>query len=367
MDALHSGELQKTALCGVHERLRARLAPFGGWLMPIQYEGILAEHHWTRTACSVFDVGHMGEFRIRGSENRRRLDQAVTVNLEKLAVGACRYGFLLNEQGGILDDVIVYALAADDLMLVVNAATALDDAAHLRNYLTAADFEDVSARTGKLDVQGPAARDVLQHCTSVDVRSLSYYQCAMLPVLGKNIIVSRTGYTGEQGYELYIPAEDLEFFWTALLRDARVKPAGLGCRDTLRLEMGYPLYGQDIDRSTTPLEAGFERFLDMSKEFIGKKALQAQLRQGISRRLAGFVSPGRRSPRHHYGLYAGDEKIGTVTSGSFSPSLVCAIGMGYVRPAESQNGTRLSCREGAVDIEVTVCPRPFYQRGTARA
>lgn len=360
-------ELKTTPLVEEHRQAGAQMAPFGGWLMPIQYSGIIAEHQWTRSSVCLFDICHMGEFFIHGDPRQSGLDALITADLSSLRVGGCRYGFLLNDAGGIRDDVIVYRLENETWMLVVNAATTAQDAGHLRAHLHAsAKFEDASNRLGKLDLQGPGSQGVLERLIGTDIGALSYYTCGYFKLWGRSILISRTGYTGERGYELYCPAEDIVDAWRRLMDERDVHPAGLGARDTLRLEMGYPLYGQDITQETTPLEAGMGRFVEFSKGFIGKEALQRQREQGVSRYLVCFQASGRRAPRHDHRIHTpGHRDIGSVTSGSFSPSLGCGIGMGYVSAALKQ-GEQVLIHDGKRDMEAKIVEKPFYRKGTAR-
>ncbi|MDD5440060.1 MAG: glycine cleavage system aminomethyltransferase GcvT [Candidatus Omnitrophica bacterium] len=360
-------ELKTTPLIEEHQRLGAKLAPFGGWLMPIQYEGIIAEHAWTRSMCSVFDICHMGEFLVDGDPVQNGLDKVLTGNVSAMAAGTCRYGFMLNEEGGIIDDVIAYRLTKDAWMLVVNAATTDGDEAHLRKHLLpAARLRNISAETAKLDVQGPRSEEILKTMFGREIGKLDYYGFGFFPVCGERNIISRTGYTGERGYEIYVSAGKVNDLWAMLLENKDVKPAGLGARDTLRLEMCYPLYGQDIDSRTGPEEAGLLKFVDLNKDFIGKEQLLQKHRAGIPRKLVCFAAESRRAPRHNYTIHADGRKIGVVTSGSFSPSLTCGIGMGYVDKAFAEAGSRFVLKENTVEIPATVVSKPLYKKGTAR-
>lgn len=355
--------LKTTPLKDEHMRLGAKMAPFGGWLMPIQYSGIIAEHQWTRKEAAVFDICHMGEFLIRGDADKSGLNRIVTFDLKSMVVGSCRYGFMLNESGGIIDDLIVYRVAPEEWMLVVNAATTEGDAAHIRRGLSSqAEFKNISDATGKLDLQGPRSQDVLKKLAGDEITRLGYYTFGCFELLGEHVIISRTGYTGELGYEIYISSSKARELWKILLADARVKPAGLGARDTLRLEMCYPLYGQDIDTNTTPIEAGMKSFVDMDKEFAGKRPLS----EGAAlRRLVYFKAQTRRSPRHNYRIHVNGADAGVVTSGSFSPSLGCGIGMGYVY-VSAPAGTQVILKDNEIEIPAVVTERPFYKAGTAR-
>lgn len=357
-------DLKTTPLTEEHRLLGAKLAPFGGWLMPIQYAGIIAEHQWTRQDVSVFDICHMGEFRIRGDADRSGFNNIVTFELKTIPIGGCRYGFILNDAGGIIDDLIVYRIAPEDWMVVVNAATSDNDAVHFRKHLSReTEFKNVSAVLGKLDLQGPRSLEVMKKLVGPRIADLRYYTFGHFDLLGEKIIISRTGYTGELGYELYISNEKVKDLWRMLLADGRVKPAGLGARDTLRLEMCYPLYGQDLTAETTPIEGDKEQFVDLAKDFIGKGAL---VRSGRPyRKLVYFTAQSRRAPRHNYRMIVKGKDAGVVTSGSFSPSLSCGIGMGYASiPCPA--GTEIIVKENDVEIPATVTEKPFYKKGTAK-
>jgi aminomethyltransferase len=356
-----------TPLIKEHRSLGARLSPFGGWMMPIQYSGIIEEHLWTRKHAGLFDICHMGEFLIEADLSKSNFERLVTMDLKGMSLSSCRYGFMLNEEGGIIDDLLVYRISDTRWMAVVNAATTPGDEAHMRKNLTGfTHFENISASMGKLDLQGPEAGLVLRSLAGDKIEKLRYYTFGYFTVLGEKIIVSRTGYTGELGYELYMPNQKIASLWNKILEDGRVKPVGLGARDTLRLEMGYSLYGQDIDAKTSPLEAGLERFIDWNKDFIGKEALLKQKKGGLPQRMIYFMANSRRSPRHNYQIFYNAEDAGTVTSGSFSPSLGCGIGMGYVYN-EIAPGEQILLSEGAISISAKVVGKPFYKNGSAKS
>ena len=252
-------------------------------------------------------------------------------------------------------------------MIVVNAATAQADAEHFKQHLSDdAAFEDASDHIGKLDLQGPKSYEPLARLIGDEVGGLKYYRGNYFSFLGDRVIISRTGYTGELGYEIYAEHETIRAIWRMLLGSGEVKPAGLGSRDTLRLEMGYVLYGQDISSDTTPLEAGLDKFVDFKKDFIGKEALLKQKKEGVKRFLISFQAQSRRAPRHNYQIFLGDKPVGIVTSGSYSPSLGCGIGMGYVNE-KLKPGAAITVREGPVVIDAIVTEKPFYRKGTARS
>jgi len=330
--------------------------------MPIQYQGILAEHAHTRRAVSVFDICHMGEFLLEADPVLSGLERVITQNITSMLSGSCRYGFMLNAQAGILDDLVVYRINENKWMLVVNAATALNDYEHLKINLSGQYLlQNVSDKTGKLDVQGPQSLDVLKDIFGVRIEGLGYYRFSDFVFEGEHCIVSRTGYTGELGFEIYISSEHVAKLWEVLLKDGRVRPAGLGSRDTLRLEMGYPLYGQDLDINHTPLSAGFGRFIDFSKEFIGKDVLFKEQKSGPEEHLVCFKADCRRAPRHGFAIFDKDRRVGTVTSGSFSPSLSVGIGMGYV-DYSYDIGANLVVKDGLAEIPVKIVKKPFLTK-----
>lgn len=357
--------LQRTPLYEEHLALGAKMAPFGGWDMPIQYAGILAEHAQCRSAVSVFDICHMGEYFFKGDAVASGLESAFTISVSRIPLGKCKYCFMLNDNGGIIDDCIVYHLAADEWMIVVNAANIEKDRAAITSVLTGGVFEDRSGSTGKLDVQGPLSGDVLSSIIAPAVHDLSYFGFAIMDVLGEKAIVSRSGYTGELGYEIYASPVATKKLWSALLADTRMKPAGLGARDVLRLEMGYSLYGSDISDAVTPAEAGLLFAVDTTKEFRGKAALLAA--QNVSRVKVGFLAASRRSPRAHFEIRdTTGKRIGEVTSGSFSPVMNAGIGMGYVTPEYASADTAIIITDGTAEIQARVHAVPFHTNGTAR-
>lgn len=355
--------LMHTPLSDWHAASKARMAPFAGWSMPIQYAGIIKEHAHTRSKASLFDICHMGEFKIHGPGTRKSLATVVTHNLSTLPPGRCRYGFLLNEQGGILDDLIVYSLEEDAFMLVVNAARIADDFDWIRTHLKPdITMEDVSALTGKIDLQGPLSLDVLKNLVpDFNADELKYFSFASTCMQGVDVLISRTGYTGELGYELYMPSADTMQVWEFLLSDERVLPAGLGARDTLRLEAGLLLYGQDMGPSRTPAEAGYAGMLTSDASYIGKAGAAS-----VEQRLVALNLPGRRSARHGDAVVtANGETVGVVTSGSFAPSLGHAVALAYV-DEQHVDATEFMLRGPKTELEAVRTSLPFYTRGTAR-
>lgn len=358
--------LKTTPLSSWHENSGARMAGFAGWNMPIQYkEGIIAETLYTRQAVTCFDICHMGEFLIKGSPEESGLERIITVPVNDIPPGSCRYGSMLNKEGGVMDDLIVYRKKNDEWMIVVNAGTRQKDAENFKKNLSnRSEFADLSEKTGKIDLQGPLSRDILKNLCP-QACGLSYYNFMETELMGEKAIVSRTGYTGELGFEFYFPRKRILDLWQNILSDKRVKPAGLGSRDILRLEMGYSLYGQDIDEKITPLEGGLERYVDFKKDFIGKEALLLQKRAGIPRSRIFFRSLSRRSPRHLQKIYRANGPsgpIGEVTSGSFSPHIECGIGMGFVKGSALAQEQTILIGDENMKFEAVVCGKPFLKK-----
>ena len=358
--------LATTPLYEQHVALGAHMAPFGEWNMPINYVGIVEEHQHTRRAAGVFDICHMGEFTVKGVHAAHDLDRLISASVGTLAPGRCRYGFLLNEKGGVLDDLIAYRLSQEEFMLVVNAGTTRKDKEWIEAHLSpGTQFDDISGRTGKLDVQGPQSGDVLQAHTKTDLSALKYFGFAKGAVCGCDALVSRTGYTGEYGFEVYVTAKDVGHVWQQLLMDSRVMPVGLGARDTLRLEAGLPLYGHELCEERTPVWTPFAFALGKNKEFIGKEAIDAARERGPSDRLVGLMLAGRQSGRQGQPVEH-DGPVGMVTSGSFAPSLGHAVAFAHVRAECAAPGTRLGIATGRKVLDATVSAVPFYTGGTAR-
>jgi aminomethyltransferase len=362
------GEMKETPLRARHQELQALMAPFGGWLMPIQYQGIIAEHKWCREKAAVFDICHMGEFIFKGDIEAYGVENLFTFSVKSIPLGRSRYGFLLNDSGGVIDDLIVFRLAEDEVMIVVNAATTEHDLAVIRSRLKpGADLTDISARTAKLDLQGPLSREVLVELIGPELAAIPFFKFIRTRVLGADAIVSRTGYTGELGYEIFLPAEKVVELWDLFLKDPRVAPAGLGSRDLLRLEVGYSLYGNDLDESITPLAAGLASFVNLEKEFVGKEALLDEKRKGAAKVKVAFKVSSRRAPRHDYQIFHDGAEVGKVTSGAFSPMLSCGIGLGLVRPEAAALGSKLLIRQDKVEMDATVVELPFYTGGSLRS
>jgi aminomethyltransferase len=331
--------------------------------MPIHYGSILEETTHTRRSVSIFDISHMGEFIVTETPASASLDRSVTIPVLKMKNLRCRYGFLLDEGGKILDDLIAYRISDDEWMLVVNAAGEERDFNVISRRLSpGASMENISAKIVKIDVQGPKSLEVMKTIAGDSVKKLAYYGFDHFNFLGGTYVISRTGYTGELGFEVYIDADRGAELWALLLKHPAVKPAGLGARDILRLEMGLPLYGSELSEKTTPLDAGMERFLDMDKDFAGKEALQKQRKEGVRRSLAGFIVDGRRTPRHENRILAGSADTGFVTSGVFSPHLNRGIGMGYVEAQRNVPGGEIDIDTGKGIIKAKIEPVPFIRQ-----
>ena len=356
--------LKQTPLYNEHVALNARIVPFGGWEMPVQYEGILAEYEHTRKAATLFDTCHMGEFLIHGDCRKTGLDALVTMAIADMPVQACRYGMLLNDRGGVIDDLVVFREGQEEWFIVVNGATTAKDAQHFRERLKQPQaFKDISPEVGKIDVQGPLSREILKPLIP-GIEKLTYYAFGNFKLLNETVRVSRTGYTGELGYEIYCSSETVTTIWRKLLQNPRVKPAGLGARDMLRLEVGYSLYGHELNETTTPLEAGLARFVDFTKDFIGKDALIKQQKEGPRRKIAGFISETRRAPRQDNKIYAPTgEAIGVVTSGTFSPHCQRGIGLGFVPVALASAGQKIYFGDDNTKNLAIISSRTFIQTG----
>lgn len=360
--------LKNTALTGVHQQLNAKMVPFAGYLMPVQYEGINIEHDTVRNAVGVFDVSHMGEFILKG-EGALDLIQRVTSNdASKLTPGKAQYSCLPNNTGGIVDDLIVYYLEDGHWMLVVNASNIEKDWNWIQQHNTGnVEMHNISDKTSLLAVQGPHATAVIQKLTNVDLSAIPYYSFMKGEVAGcKNVLISNTGYTGAGGFELYFENQYADIMWNALFEAGKefgIKPAGLGCRDTLRLEMAFCLYGNDIDDTTSPLEAGLGWITKFTKDFTNSTALKAQKEAGVSRKLVGFEMIDRGIPRHGYEIAdAAGNVIGVVTSGTQSPSLQKAIGLGYVAKAHTAEGSDIYIKIRDKAIKATVVKTPFLKK-----
>lgn len=357
----------KTPLYDNHVALGARMVDFAGWDMPVQYEGILAEHAHTRTQASLFDTCHMGEFELKGSRVEGDLERLVTQRIASLQDGQCRYGFLLNDDGGVIDDLTVYRRNPEHFFIVVNAGTREGDAAWIQAHLSDDTlFEDLSPGRAKLDVQGPRSREEIEKVLGVAVPDLKYFRFADWELDGVPCVISRTGYTGEWGYEFYFPAQDAVRVWTRFLDGSAIKPAGLGARDTLRLEVGYALYGSELSDQQTPVSASRGMFIDREKDFIGKEAVLRDLEQGVPRYLAALQLDTKRAARTHDKVMSDGKDVGEVTSGALAPSLGVAVALAYVDADLCEPGQALDIEVRGKPLPAKVVKLPFYKDGTAR-
>jgi len=361
--------LKYTPFHRLHQALGARLVSFAGFSMPMQYAGIIQEHMCVRERVGLFDVSHMGEFEFVGPDARAFLQRMTINDVSRLHPGRVQYSALCTPEGGIIDDLLVYCLAAERFMLVVNAANIAKDRTWLREHLSGeVELHDRSDQTALLAVQGPQSLATLQPICSSDLSPLRYYHAVEATVAGIPMLVSRTGYTGELGFELYFPADEsaATVVWEALMHSGKpfgIEPVGLGARDTLRLEMGYCLYGNDIDASTNPLEAGLGWITNLDKgEFIGRQALLDLRASGLKRQLVGLSVAGTAVPRSGHTLAADGHRCGTVTSGSFSPVLRQGIGLGYVDLSHVQPGSTLQVQMRGREVPATVAQPPCVKR-----
>jgi len=358
--------MKKTPLHSRHIECGAKMAPFGGYEMPIQYrKGIIFEHTATRSAATVFDTCHMGEFEFSGPSALSDLEMILSCPVATLPVGQCRYGFICNDEGGIIDDQIIYRRADSDFFMVVNASTEEKDFSWITAHCspdTAA--RNVSAETGKIDLQGPNSAKICLALFDNSVIDLKYYHFMNNSCRGESVLVSRTGYTGEIGFEFYASIPCIQTLWDECIR-LGAEPAGLGARDTLRLEMGFPLYGHELDEATDASWSGFTRAIG-DKPFIGSAALSR--RPGTQYRLSALLLTGRRTVHPGNPVLSSDgKKIGRITSGSFSPSVGCAIALGYLQPEYGAAGTMVSVDTGRGVLAAQVTTTPFYRKATARA
>jgi len=359
--------LRATPLHSVHRALGAKLVDFGGWEMPVQYSGILQEHQAVRTAVGLFDVSHMGEILIRGPEAGSLVDFVATNHARKLKIGQAHYSALLYPHGGFVDDILVHKVADDHYFLCVNASNQEKDFAHIREWNRFdAQVESAGDRYVQLAIQGPLGRATLQKLTAVDLAAIRYYWFADGSVAGAPARIAHTGYTGEDGFEIYIPPEQGERIWNEVMEagaEFGIRPCGLCSRNTLRLEAKMALYGHEIDASISPLEAGLDWIVKLDKgDFVGREALLRQKETGIRRRLAGFEMRGRGIGRDGYEVYVDDAPVGWVTSGSPSPTLNKNIGLCYLPADRAPTGRAIQVMIRNQPVEAVIVETPFYKR-----
>ena len=359
--------LKRTPLHDIHVALGAKIVPFAGYEMPVQYPtGITFEHKAVRESCGVFDVSHMGEFWVNGARAADFVNYVTTNNVTALAEGQVHYSTILNDRGTIEDDCLIYRFA-DKVMMVVNASNAPKDYQHIIRHADAfgVTVHDATDEMTLLAVQGPTTASILQGLTATDLSTIGYYHFTEGDVAGQNAIISRTGYTGEDGFELYIANASAAPIWNALLATDKVTPAGLGARDSLRLEMGMALYGNDIDDTVTPLEANLAWLVKFPKgDFVGRGALERQKEAGVKKKLVGFTLEDRNFPRHGYPVFFDNEPSGIVCSGTMSPTLGIPIGTAYLPVAAAREGTQFEVEIRGKRVPATVTKPPFYKNAS---
>ena len=362
------GSVRRTPLFQVYQKYGGKIVEFAGWEMPVQYANIIEEHHSVRNAAGLFDVSHMGEIMVTGPEAERFLDYLVTNNVKKMNNNQVMYSLMCYQHGGVVDDLLVYKYHSEKYMLVVNASNVEKDFSwiqeHGQNF--AVELINESDEIAQLALQGPLAQEILQKLTGFDLSTIKFFYFAETEMDGKNAIVSRTGYTGEDGFEIYLNGEDAALLWDVILETGKelgAKPIGLGARDTLRFEAVLPLYGHEISGEITPLEAGLNFFVKLDKEdFIGKDALVKQKAEGLKRKLVGFEMIDRGVPRAHYEITKDGENIGFVTTGSYSPTLDKNIGLALVNSEHSELGTEFAVMRSGKALKAKVIPLPFYKK-----
>lgn len=360
--------MKNTALSHIHESLGAKMVPFAGYNMPVSYEGVNAEHETIRNSVGVFDVSHMGEFLITGPKALDLIQKVTSNDASKLTKGKAQYSCFPNEAGGIVDDLIVYCVEAEKYLLVVNASNIQKDWAWIAKHNTMdAEMRDLSEDYSLLAIQGPKAIEAMQSLTSVDLETIKFYNFEVADFAGiEHVIISATGYTGSGGFEIYCKNSEVEQVWNKVLEagaDWGIKPVGLAARDTLRLEMGYCLYGNDIDDTTSPIEAGLGWITKFTKDFVNAENLQKEKERGAERRLIAFELDERGIPRQGYDIVDGNgNKIGNVTSGTMSPSMGIGIGMGYVPTIFKDVGSKIYIQIRKNRVPATVVKLPFYKK-----
>lgn len=357
--------LKKTPLNSLEHELGGKMIDFGGWELPVQFTGILEEHEAVRTGAGLFDVSHMGEITVKGPDALALLQRATCNDVSKLVDGRAQYNGLLYPTAGFVDDIVVYQMAPNDFFVVVNASNSDKDFEWLADCAKGLDAEvkNESANYAQLALQGPNAERILQPLTDIDLSAIKYYRFAKGHVDGVDALVSRTGYTGEDGFEIYVAPAESQRIYRKLTAGGQVKPCGLGARDTLRLEAKMALYGNDIDETTTPVEADLGWIVKVEKgDFFGRDVLQRETAEGPRRKLVGFEMVDRGIGRHGYPIVDGKEEIGVVTSGTMSPTLKKAIGLAYLPPDKAAPGTEFNVLIRGKETRARVVPTPFYKR-----
>ncbi|MBP1932819.1 glycine cleavage system aminomethyltransferase GcvT [Ammoniphilus resinae] len=362
-------DLKRTPLFPVYQAYGAKTIDFGGWELPVQFSSIKEEHEAVRNRTGLFDVSHMGEIEVQGPEALAFVQKITTNDASKLQTGAIQYSIMCYENGGTVDDLLVYKKADDCFLLVVNAANLDTDFAWMKRHLQEnAELVNVSEQTALLAIQGPRSEEILGKLTDMDLSQLKFFQFSEVRLAGFQVLLSRSGYTGEDGFEIYCNPEDAVQLWNKILEAGKAEgilPCGLGARDTLRFEARLPLYGQELSEQISPLEAGvgFAVKLDKEVDFIGKSALLKQKSEGVSRKLVGIEMIERGIPRTHYPVYVNDKKIGEVTTGTQSPTLKKNIGLVLVEVEFAGIGTELEVEIRGKRLKAVVVKTPFYKRG----
>jgi aminomethyltransferase len=369
MEQVSAAPLKKTPLNARHRASGAKMVAFGGWDMPVEYSGIAAEHMAVRERAGLFDVSHMGEIEIAGKDALAAVQRISCNDASRLSVRQAQYSGLLTPAGTFVDDLLVYRLAASHFLLVVNASHIADDHAHIAEHIRPAGDAvavDASSRYALLAVQGPRSLEVLQPLTGVDLSSIKYYWCAHGEVAGVRAMISRTGYTGEDGFEMFVPPQSADRLWLAIVEAGKsvdLVPCGLGARDTLRLEASMRLHGNDIDETTTVLEADLGWIVGWNKpDFVGAGVVRRQKAEGVTRKIVGFEMLDRGIARHGYAVHVGASKVGTVTSGTHTPYLKKAIGMTYLPVEHAAEGAEFDVDIRGRRSRARVVPMPFYKR-----
>ena len=361
--------MKKTPLYEKHVALNAKIIDFGGWAMPVQYTNVIEEHRATRRAAGLFDICHMGEIEVKGPQALDLLQLVLTRNLADQTIGQVKLSALLNEEGGVIDDLTVYKMDEKFYMLVTNATPRERDWQWIKSIQQSKNFDcalkDVSDNTGKLDLQGPRSEEILQKLTEADLKAMRFYHFCESRVGGFPAIISRSGYTGEDGFEIYGAGDVIGEIWDKLMAEGTVlgmKPCGLGARDTLRLEAGMMLNGQDMDESVSPLEVPYSWIVDAHKEFVGSVSLRTKQNSGIKKKLVGLEMTGRGIARHGYKVFHDGKEIGVVTSGTFSPTLNKAIGLAFIDMAHSVPDTQIEIAIRDTITAAKIVKLPFYKR-----
>ncbi|SDY78828.1 glycine cleavage system aminomethyltransferase GcvT [Tindallia californiensis] len=364
-------EEKRTPLYQWHDANGGKMVEYAGWQMPVQYEGLMSEHHAVRQKAGMFDVSHMGEVRVKGKEALSFIQHLLTNDFSSMKDGEILYTFMCYPEGGVVDDLLVYRFAQDEYLLVINAGNVQKDLDWINE--KAQKFEvdviDESDRTAELAIQGPLAEEITQRVTDQNLSEIKFFNFKdHVTIAGVKCLISRTGYTGEDGFEIYTKWDELETVWKALMKageDEGIQPAGLGCRDTLRFEAGLPLYGHEISKDISPVEAGYGFFVKLKKDdFIGLEALKKQKEAGIPRKLVGFEMLGKGIPRSEYDVLLEGEKIGFVTTGYVSPTLNKNVGLALVDRKTIEGQEQITIQIRKKQVEAKLIPTPFYRKNT---